>query len=807
MCLATLTSAVAQTMGTWTTYPTFAAPPQKVIEASKKVYYLSGGNLFSYDKKGDETYAYTTGNKLNDCNITNIFYNHDKDYLLVAYNSGNIDLVYGDGKVVNMSDIKDSTVDPPRLINNVAFDGDNIYVATGFGLVHFNEPRHEVVTSGIYSKAVNGVAVMGSRLVIHADGKMLYINKGYNISSLSKFTPLYNCDIPYEIKSLGDNELLIYYNSNNGRVDKHTIDFDNNSLQLIQHVSTYHTTCMPYLIVTSDEEVMYVADNKLYKVTDDAREQLVTALTDDMKDGRVGTLSGRESVWSLTRQGLANHGFDGEGGVTVMMDRSLPDAFPVSDVCYFFPSADGKRLYAQNAGITSYKFGRTGDRGNTIAQTAARIDLASGDFEDVSCYPVEAVCNEVRWYQNTYGPYPLSPTSLAEDPNDPSVYYLSTADDGVYKVKDGKLVGRYNLDNSPMQVVDDNRSINYGISIDRGGNLWVVINHKRWSYSPLMILPADKLKLDPSQVKAEDWYHPDLLDLQYWGGQDVRFLHCKKSNMIFIIDSGGQVAFVIDTRGTFNNLADDKYYLWESFIDQDGKKFEPKFVPSIVEDLDGKVWIGTNEGIIEITNPSNATNSSMRVTHLKIPRNDGSNQADYLLGTELCMDISVDAANRKWVATSRSGLFLVNPQGNAILQNFTTKNSALLSDHVYSVFADPFGSDIYVGSANGLMTYRSNATPTMSDFSEVVAYPNPVRPEYDGDIYVRGLMDNTLVKIADAGGHVVYQGRSEGGLFTWNGRTASGARVKSGVYYVMVSAGGANSGSSSAAVTKIMIVN
>ena len=85
------------------------------------------------------------------------------------------------------------------------------------------------------------------------------------------------------------------------------------------------------------------------------------------------------------------------------------------------------------------------------------------------------------------------------------------------------------------------------------------------------------------------------------------------------------------------------------------------------------------------------------------------------------------------------------------------------------------------------------------------AFPNPVRPDYTGPIYVRGLMDNSLVKIADVSGNVIFQGRAEGGMFAWDGCTASGKRVKTGVYYVMVSQNA--SGSASGAVTKIMVVN
>ena len=39
-----------QAIGSWKVYPTYANPPQKVIETEDMVYYTTGGNLFSYNK-------------------------------------------------------------------------------------------------------------------------------------------------------------------------------------------------------------------------------------------------------------------------------------------------------------------------------------------------------------------------------------------------------------------------------------------------------------------------------------------------------------------------------------------------------------------------------------------------------------------------------------------------------------------------------------------------------------------------------------------------------------------------------------
>ena len=79
-----------------------------------------------------------------------------------------------------------------------------------------------------------------------------------------------------------------------------------------------------------------------------------------------------------------------------------------------------------------------------------------------------------------------------------------------------------------------------------------------------------------------------------------------------------------------------------------------------------------------------------------------------------------------------------------------------------------------------------------------------MRPDYSGHITVAGLMDNSLVKITDSMGNLVYSGRSTGGMFVWDGLNSEGSRVNTGVYYVFASQN--ENSKSSGCVTKILVV-
>jgi len=66
-----------------------------------------------------------------------------------------------------------------------------------------------------------------------------------------------------------------------------------------------------------------------------------------------------------------------------------------------------------------------------------------------------------------------------------------------------------------------------------------------------------------------------------------------------------------------------------------------------------------------------------------------------------------------------------------------------------------------------------------------------------------GLMDNSLVKIADASGNVIRQLKSTGGMATWDCCTQSGEPVKTGVYLVLCSQA---NGGGNAVVTKVAVI-
>jgi len=165
--------------------------------------------------------------------------------------------------------------------------------------------------------------------------------------------------------------------------------------------------------------------------------------------------------------------------------------------------------------------------------------------------------------------------------------------------------------------------------------------------------------------------------------------------------------------------------------------------------------------------------------------------------------IAIDGANRKWIGTESSGVYLMSENGQQTIQHFTATNSPLLSNEILSIAINPNSGEVFFGTSQGIVSYQSDASNAGSTFGNVYAYPNPVRQNYTGMITITGLVANTQVKITDITGHLVCQTVSNGSLATWDGKDAHGKRVSTGVYLAIC----ANADGSQSTITKILVIN
>jgi hypothetical protein len=258
-----------------------------------------------------------------------------------------------------------------------------------------------------------------------------------------------------------------------------------------------------------------------------------------------------------------------------------------------------------------------------------------------------------------------------------------------------------------------------------------------------------------------------------------------------LITSSGQIWILTREKGIVVLEEDGSGGYYDnsfSIKNQDGTAIAKAYCMN--EDNEGDIWVGTNSGPITYYSPSyimDATN--VYGNQIKIPRNDGTIHADFLLTGELILDIKTDGGNRKWFATANSGAFLIEVlASNSVktVHNFREDNSPMFSNSLSGIGINEESGEVFLATSLGLLSFKGTATSGFSEYTDVYVYPNPVRPEYDGPVTVTGLVENSIVKITDISGNLVYETTSLGGQAIWNGKNFSGRRVASGVYLVFL---------------------
>ena len=381
--------------------------------------------------------------------------------------------------------------------------------------------------------------------------------------------------------------------------------------------------------------------------------------------------------------------------------------------------------------------------------------------------------------------------SLDTDPFD-NKHIFAGGRTGLFEYYEGKLVKYYNKDNSILHsATSSNRFVlTDGVTFDAEGNLWMLQSQ---------VTDNSLIEL----TKDGEWVKHDL-PLLMDGGKSLNNL---KSIMI---DSQGLLWFVNDHWSKssfycFDPKSDQIVNHMVQLVNQDGVAIEDIYNPTaIVEDLNNDLWLCTNKGLFLIER-SQLSSQLEYVNQVKVPRNDGTNYADYLLNGVNVSCMAIDGANRKWIGTNGVGVYLISADNMEQVAHFTTSNSPILSDNIRSIAINQETGEVFLGTDNGLCSYMSDATSPTTEMTKdnVYAYPNPVIKGYDGLITVVGLTYDADVKILTVNGRLVAEGRSNGGTFTWNGRDTQGRRVASGIYMVST----ATSDGKKGVVCKIAIVN
>lgn len=752
LCMASHVSVIhAEAIGEWQVYPSYTIATKNVVVGST-VYSLMNGNLLRYDTEDTSVRTYDCLNDLNDVHISHMAYCDATKRLILVYDNGNIDLMDADDNVVNISALKDKSMND-KAVSSVYINGTNAYLTTGFGFIIVD--TKEGVIRNTYQLGLNTTAMVIS------DG--LYV--------LATTTGIYKASVDANLYESS----VLTRTSTADRVLQ-MVEFDGSVWirrsdaiykVLKAGVSKFEAGTFNYLKVFSDGTMAFGNATTTHLLTSETQRRV---------------LSGANNWSDLTRQANTYWGSDGLGGLKGY--RIEGDAF-VQSVGPIQPNSPVRDLF--------YRMHYEGDRllvaGGINTPYAIYNDATAMYYEDGVWFnfdesiPAQQYPSIRHW--NT--------TNLVQDPNDPSHHFASPYRTGLYEYRDGKLVGLYNCDNAPFETIAD-LGVNFvgcsSLKFDSDGNLWMT---NQGTDTIIRVLRPN--------MKWQALYYSEIAktptcDDYCFTSSGINFLVSRRIN--------GRGFFGFDTNGTLTNTRDDKHLLRTSITNEDGTTYTPDEFYCMAEDLKGQVWCGTNLGLFVIEDPTKFFDQDFTFEQIKIARDDDSGLADYLLSGVPISCIAVDGANRKWIGTNSNGIYLVSADGQDMIHHFMAEDSPLLSNNIRCIAIHPSTGRVMIGTDVGLCSYMADAVDAEDelDYDNLLVYPNPVRPDYHGPITIDGLSADCEIKICSSTGQLIMSGVSNGGRFTWNGCNRQGKRVASGVYQVIAN----TANGKSAVVTRIVVI-
>ena len=743
-------------IGDWVLYPSYHNATY-CQTAGDKVYVLASGALYSYNTSDEEVRVYDKINTLSDIDITHIEYCKDIKALVVVYSNANIDILFDDEEVYNITDFKNKPL-PDKRINGVDIQGTTAYLSTVFGIVELDLEEYEFTntyTTGLNTYCTylfNGTLFCGTGDGMYAcDTTKNLLDKNNWVKKNNYFTKAI-CELDGMLYCYLDEFGIYSYNASNNILKD----------VVYNHGEKYNA------MYSNGKEIIASAKKKTTIITSPTDVTVYKNSNSNfiLKDGN--------HFWDCKGYNGIVKCIAKDGEIIVNSTAVTPDS-PVRNYCEYMKFASDDKLLVAGGNLNYFDI-------TFYDGTLMEYDYSGNRWNNL---PEDTI------KQATGIPY-LNLCSIDEDPTEPGHYFAGSFGYGLYEFRNGKFVKHYSTHNSPLESVipTNTRFVRIpSVKFDKEGNLWCIntgtknivkVLKSDGTWCELYYKPIEKLATMVEPVMdSRGWLW--LKSLQGEAG-----IFCAKMN------------------GTPLDSSDDESKAWlNKFVNQDGISYDIYQVFALAEDREGQMWVGTNTGLFVIDNPKTFFNNGV-FKQIKVPRNDGTGLADYLLSGTYIKSIQIDGANRKWIGTNDDGVYLISADGLETIHHFTTDNSPLPSNSIVSIAINDRSGEIFIGTDKGIASYMSDATRPEEKLDEnnIYAYPNPVKADYSGNIAIVGLTHDCNVKIVDTAGYLINEGTSNGGLYTWNGRNARGEKVASGVYYVLTYDSNGNEG----VATKIVVI-
>ena len=723
-----------------------------VAAGSKEVFASTGTSVIVFNKQYAELRKLSKVTGLSGTGISSIAWSEENNTLIIAYSTTNIDLVKGN-VIYNIPDIDRKYIPGNKIINRIKTSGRYAYLACSFGIVVLDLVKNEIYDTW---KPGNSLETAEVKDVTFGNGKVYAAtNIGVFSADISNSGLAYfgNWSLQNSLPNPGGNYNLALFSGNRLYVNRTGQYFPGDTIYVIQGTTSVFS---------------YIPG--LFNSSFDGSESGFTISSG--VSARIYNIDG-----SLSRT-ISNYGW---GSPDIAQTIKLGSDIWIADI---------NRGLVLERNISEYSLltlpGPVSNNAISIVSQDGKIIICGGGIDAAwnnLWRPLQVSVHEDNGWTNISSAVISDAMRAVVDPSDKTHFFVSTWGGGLLEYKDSLLVNQFTEANSPLQTIIPGKPYVRicGLAMDKNRNLWVTQSEVTGSIK--ILKPDGNWIVNPLTI----------------GADNIGDIIITRTGQKWIVLPRGNGLAVFDDNGTPSNFNDDSYI--KMFVtDSENNVFS--FIYSIAEDLEGNIWVGTDQGPLIYYNPEKVFEGDLKAYRIKVPRNDGSGLADYMLGTESITSISVDGANRKWLGTLSSGAYLLSADGTKEIKNLNEKNTPLFSNVIASVAVDSKTGDVWFATSMGIISCRGDAIAGKESFSEVYSFPNPVREDFTGNVTITGLLRDTDIRITDVSGNLVYRTISDGGMASWDLTTYNGKRVATGVYMVFC----ASSDGSQSCVTKILVI-
>lgn len=751
-------------IGQWKDYLSYYQC-NKVSIGQNQVYCTSQSGVFSFNMSDNSISRYNKVTGLSDVGTTVARCSPYDNTVFIGYSDGNMDVMQN-GQITNIPDLKNSSVQGSKVINDAYFINDYAYVSCGQGIMQIDLTQ-KIILNTFY------IGTSGTAL---------------NVRSLT----VYNDSI--------------FAATDNGIYKAYLHDVNLNNYNDWQRVTNPLLAKGKYSAITTVGNTLYTAYSNL--LTKNVGKQDTIYTYNNGKWSHYSYVQGTDDV-------LALESSNGDLVVTDQYDVKVIDGSGtmVKDILSYgaFSPTPGDAVMDANMNlwIADNLNGLVESSGNgngqiycppgpysnnifSLAVSGGNVWIAPGGYDqsfgNLWLHIGLSVNYNNAWYRLVDSYDSLTDLNcIAIDPNNPLHAYAGTWQNGVVEYNLPNITNVYNLSNSAVQ----NNYTGYysirngGLAFDTLGNLWVSND-----------IPVSKyLSVKKADGSWQAFDFSFLLPENYWA---THLLVTQSGAKWLVLPTHG--ILVYQDNGTFAAPSPSNSFLIDNTKGHGG--LPSLNIQCIAQDKDGAIWVGTDQQVVVFYSPDNVLdgNGDWDCDSVFVQQNG---YTQLLMQNQTTTAIAIDGANRKWIGTQNGGVFLMSPDGTQQVENFTSSNSPLLSNTITSIAINHDNGEVFFGTDKGLVSYRSTATEGASNFNNVYAFPNPIPHGYSGNVAIKGLIQNSDIKITDISGNLVYHTTALGGQAIWNCTTFSGKRVETGVYLVFCS----SPDGTQSHITKLLFIN